>query len=103
MPRKVNPPASVSVPGMRLASVELKPIEDEQETALRLHKERLTFYFKDIRTYVFGFLFLTIVTFYCFWALFDKSTTPEDRRYVWAAISAVMGGIVGVVFGRSTK
>ncbi len=103
MPRKVDLPTSITVPGMRLGSVELIRIEDEQEKALRLHKERLTFYFKEIGTYVFGFLFLAVTAFYCFWALFDKSTTPEERRYVWAAISAVMGGIVGIVFGRSTK
>ncbi len=103
MPRKVNVPSSVTVSGMRLSSVELKPIEDPQEKSLRLKKELLSFYFKEIGTYLFGFAFLAVTTVYCFWAVFNKSMTPEERRYVWAATSAVMGGIVGVVFGRSTK
>ncbi|MHB1560302.1 MAG: hypothetical protein ACYC61_22860 [Isosphaeraceae bacterium] len=103
MPRQVSVPSSISVQGMRVSGIELKPNEDKDEKALRLHKERLTFYFKDIGTYVFGFIFLAAIAVYCFWVLLDKSTSAEERRYAWAAISAVMGGIVGVVFGRSTK
>jgi hypothetical protein len=103
MPRQ---PKDIVIPqqaGIDLEKLEFKRSEDEKEKALRLEKERLTFYFKELGTYVFGFLFLAVTAFYCFWALFDKSTSPEERRYVWAAVSAVMGGIVGIVFGRSTK
>jgi hypothetical protein len=101
--KDIEIPPSLSVPGMQVAGVEFKPREDEQEKALRLHKERITFYFKDIGTYTFGICFLAAVAIYCFWALFDKTTTAEERRYVWSAISAVLGGIVGIFFGRNTK
>lgn len=101
--RKSNPQSTFKIENMDLHKVEYQRTEDDEERALRLHKERLTFYFKDLGTYVFGFLFLAAIAVYCFWVLLDKSTSPEERRYAWAAISAVMGGIVGVVFGRSTK
>jgi hypothetical protein len=99
-------PKDIVIPqqaGLDLEKLEFKRTEDEQEKIQRLRKELLSFYFKEIGTYIFGFLFLAVTAFYCFWALFDKSTTPEERRYVWSAISAVMGGIVEIVFGRSTK
>jgi hypothetical protein len=83
--------------------VTFKRREDEQEKALSLEKERWTFFVKELGAYAFGFLFLAASGFYCFWALFDRSTTLEERRYVWTAISALMGGIVGTFFGRSTK
>ena len=82
------PGMQLSVPGMQLANLEFKAVEDEREKALRLHRERYSFWIKDIGTYAFGIAFLTAIACYCFWALFDKSTTPEERRYVWAAISA---------------
>jgi hypothetical protein len=104
-PKNVSVPVFPSVPDMEVSeySIGYRSIEDEQEKALRLHKERYSFWIKDIGTYAFGIAFLTAIVYYCFWALFDKSTTPEERRYVWAAISAVIGGIVGTFFGRSTK
>jgi hypothetical protein len=104
-PKNVSVPVFPSVPGMEVSeySVAYRPVEDEQERALRLHKERYIFWVRDIGTYAFGIFFLSMVALYCFWALFDRSTTPEERRYVWAAISAVMGGIVGTFFGRSMK
>lgn len=83
--------------------VTYKRREDRQEKDLRLHKEKLTFYFRDIPAYVFGFIFLGVSAFYCYWVLFTPSTSQEERRYAWSALSAVMGGIVGVVYGRSTK
>jgi hypothetical protein len=106
MPRKpkdIEVPPSLHVPGMRAVNLELKPVEDEQEKELRLHKERYNFWIKEVGTYAFGIAFLVAIACYCFWALFDRSTTLEERRYVWSAVSAVMGAIVGTFFGRSTK
>jgi len=50
--KKVDVSTSPLFEGMRLSNVELKPIEDEQERALRLHKEKYSFYFKDMATYM---------------------------------------------------
>jgi hypothetical protein len=89
--------------GIELEKLEFKRSEDEAEKVLRLHKEKLTFYFRVLLAYVFGFVFLAVVSFYCYWVLFTPSTTPEERRYAWSVLSAVMGAIVGIVYGRSTK
>ncbi len=90
-------------PGMDVNEINYRKTEDEQEKALRLHKEKLLFYFKELPAYVFGFAFLGVSAFYCYWVLFTPSTSPEERRYAWSALSAVLGGIVGIVYGRSTK
>lgn len=103
MPR---PPRKLEITqphGVDLDRLEFKRTEDEQEKALRLHKEKLLFYFKELPAYVFGFAFLGVSAFYCYWVLFTPSTSPEERRYAWSALSAVLGGIVGIVYGRSTK
>jgi hypothetical protein len=100
---KELPVPAFQLPGMKYAELRLTPVEDEHEQALRLHKERLSFWVKDIGTYVFAALVLLCIAILCFWKLTDKSTTPEELRYAWAAISAIMGGIVGTVFGKSTK
>jgi len=42
-----------SIKDLEVKSIELKPPEDEQEKTLRLHKERLSFYFKELGTLVF--------------------------------------------------
>ena len=105
-PKDLPVPVLPSAPaGMEVSEYNIgyRRAEDEQEKAQRLHKERVDFYLKDIGTYLLVLIFLSVITIYCFWALFDRSTTLEQRRYAWAAISAVMGGIVGTFFGRSTK
>jgi hypothetical protein len=42
-PKKVDVPKSIPLEGMQVSSVEFKPIEDQHEKALRLHKERVSF------------------------------------------------------------
>jgi hypothetical protein len=103
MPRTSKDIVITQPSGIELDKLEFRRSEDEAEKALRLHKEKLTFYFKDLFAYAFGFLFLAMASFYCYWVLFTPSTTAEERRYAWSALSAVMGGVVGIVYGRSTK
>ena len=103
MPRSSKDIVIPQPAGLDLDKLEFKRSEDEREKALRLHKEKLTFYFRDLLAYTFGFMFLGVASFYCYWVLFTPSTTPEERRYAWSALSGVMGAIVGIVYGRSTK
>jgi hypothetical protein len=45
-PKNLDFPATLSMPGMKLANVEFKLAEDKQEKAQRLHKELVGFLFQ---------------------------------------------------------
>jgi hypothetical protein len=47
-PKKSDISTATPIGGLDVKSVELKSPEDEQEKALRLHKERLNFYVKEM-------------------------------------------------------
>jgi hypothetical protein len=99
-PRKTNIDAPVSVSGMKIRSIEFEPIEDEQERVLRLHKERLGFYFKEIGSWLVGFAFVFAIGLYRFHVLLRVDSPPPDKERAWSALSAILGGIVGFLFGK---
>jgi hypothetical protein len=83
--------------------LQFKTREDNEEKVLRLHKERISFYVKDIGTYSFGFLFLLSIVTYCFWVLVSSASSADEKQRAWTAIWSVLGGVVGIFFGRVTK
>ena len=65
-PREADVPNAVpSLEGLQAEKVELKRPEDEQEKSLRLHKERLSFYVKEIVTPGFAVLIVVVAVFCC--------------------------------------
>ena len=108
MPRK---PRDVDVPsaapfaprGMQYVSAELRPIEDKQEKALRLHKERVTFYVKEIGTWLLGFFFLIAIGFFCFLVLMRNNSPSAEKDWARSGLTAILGGIVGFLFGKVVK
>ena len=103
-PKKVD--ISKAIPGLEslpLEKVEYKRLEDEQEKALRLEKERVSFYVKDVVIWIFGFVFLMAIGGYCLWVLTSSSSTPADKDWARSAVASITGGIIGFVFGKTTK
>ena len=103
-PKKVD--VSKAIPGLEslpLEKVEYKRPEDEQEKALRLHKERLGFYIKDVGIWIFGVVFLMAIGSYCLWVLTSNSAAPTEKDWVRSAITSILAGIVGYIFGKTTK
>jgi hypothetical protein len=102
-PRKADLPTSYSIPGMRVGNIQFERVEDEQEKVQRLHKERLGFYVKEIGTWLLGFFFVIAIGLFCFWVLLRMDTPPVERDWARSALSALLGGIVGFLFGKVAK
>ena len=83
--------------------LEFGTIEDKQEKALRLFKERLTFYVKDIGPWlVLEFLMLGI-GLTCFWVLVRVDSAPAEKDRAWSVLTTILCGIVGFLFGKAAK
>ncbi len=89
--------------GMEATKVETSRIEKEDERALRLHKERLSFYIKDLAVYVMGFALVIALVGYSFGILFQKTSSKEDRQFAMAILASAASAIFGIVFGKSLK
>src|SRR5262245_37451622 len=101
-PRKAEI-APLSVPGMELKALEYKPVEDDQERSQRLRKEMLNFFVKDLLIWIIGCLFIILTGLYCFWVLIRTNSPPADKERAWSAFMAILGGIVGLLFGKAAK
>jgi hypothetical protein len=100
-PRKTD--VSKAIDSLEVRNIELKPPEDEQEKALRLHKEKVSFYIKDLGAWIFGFLFLLMLSGYCFWVLFGGSSTPADKEFAKSSIAPIATALLGFMLGKATK
>ncbi len=63
--KKADVSKSLPVGDLEVKSIEFKLPEDEQEKALRLHKERISFYIKDVVIWIFGVVCLVVTGSYC--------------------------------------
>jgi hypothetical protein len=102
-PRKTNIPTSLTVNRIELITLEFQPIEDDQDRALRLHKELISFYVKDVGTLLLGFFFVIIIGICCFSILIREEPAPTDKSRAWSALSVILGGTVGFLLGKLTK
>ena len=48
-------------------------------------------------------VFIVVMSAYCFWVLVSGHSTPDDKARAWPALLAILGGVVGVVFGKATS
>src|SRR4051812_9892028 len=97
---------SQAIPGlgdMTLDKAEYKRPEDEQDKKLRLHKERVSFYVKDVGAWIFGFLFLATLSYYCFWVLFGSSSVPADKEFAKSIVAPILTALLGFMVGKALK
>jgi hypothetical protein len=102
-PKKVDVSTVPSIKDLEVKSIELKPPEDEQEKSLRLHKERISFYIKDVVIWIFGVVCLVVIGGYCLWVLTSSSSAPAEKDWARSAVTSILAGIIGYVFGKTTK
>jgi hypothetical protein len=46
-------------------------------------------------------VFVVAMGIYCFIVLNQSSSTPEEKQRAWTALSAILAGVGGVLFGKS--
>jgi hypothetical protein len=102
-PKKVDVPKSIPLEGMQVSSVEFKPIEDQHEKALRLHKERVSFYVKEIATLIFAVVLVIVVVSYSFMIFASPQASASEKEWARSALMLALGGAVGFAFGKTTK
>jgi hypothetical protein len=99
-PKDVDVSASLPVPGMKPTRLEYQAIEDEQEKALRLHKERYAFYAKELSVWILAPLFIVIAWSIWLWILMTGGFSSTEKDRAWTAFMAITSGAVGVYFGK---
>ena len=102
-PKKADVSKTLPVGDLEVKSIELKPPEDEQEKALRLHKERLNFYFKDLGTLGFSALLVCVAVICCLVFLFNPQASAAEKEWSRSILLSVLTGAIGFAFGKNTK
>jgi hypothetical protein len=103
--KAVEPPQSLTVPaGTQIEGQwTFKPAEAPADRQHRLRKEAWSFWVKEASTYIVALLILLVTAVYCFSVLLKPGATLEERRWVMSVVTSLIVGIVGYVFGKSTK
>jgi hypothetical protein len=85
------------------AEVHFRTPEDPDEKALRIHKDKISFYFKEVIPYTLGAVFLCIIAAYCTLDMFQPSWPKDDRAWAQTTFTSITTGIIGLIFGKSLK
>ncbi|SRR5579883_1186891 len=84
--------APLVVPGMKAKKLEYEAIEDEQEKSLRLHKERYSFYAKELAVWILAPLFIVVAWSICLWILMSGGFSSAEKDRAWTAFMAITSG-----------
>ncbi len=84
------------------ADFQLKTPEDPKEKDLRLHKERLSFYFKDLGPYGLAAFFAVVLTAYSLVVFHSARSTASDKDHAWSIVMVIVGWAGGLIFGKAT-
>jgi len=97
---------SNALPGLQelqLKTIEYQRPEDEQDKALRLHKERLSFYFKDLGALGFSALLVIVAMICCLVFLFNPKASVAEKGLAGSLFTSIVTGAIGFAFGKSMK
>jgi hypothetical protein len=89
--------------GTRIKRLEIEGPEEPEDKRLRRRKDFLAFLVKDLLAYIVAFGFISAIGTYCFVVLLKHGAASEEAQKVWPIVSAILSGIMGMVFGRATK
>jgi hypothetical protein len=102
-PKKADVFKTLPMEGLEVEKVEYKRPEDEQEKALRLHKERVSFYIKEVGTPGFAAALVVVAVICCLWFLFSPQSSATEREWARTVLMSVLTGAIGFAFGKTTK
>lgn len=86
-------------------NLELKG-EDPEERAARLRREEADARLarrKDLGLFLAGILFGLGIAATSLWVILDRSYSAESRTQAWSVISIIIGGVIGYLYGRSSR
>ena len=86
-----------------IESIVLKATEDADERALRLLKERWSFFTKELTIYYASFLFVFLVGGYCCFVIIRHGPVAAESRAVFPLLTTLFGGVLGVLVGKGAK
>lgn len=98
-PKQLNVLGTQLAAGMKVKKAELEAHEDEQEKGLRLHKERLTFYFKELVPFTATIVIIMAAAIISL-VVIMKGSSPEEKEWAKSVLTAILGGAVGMLFGK---
>jgi len=101
--KKADVSKSFPIGDMEVKSIEFKLPEDEQDKALRIEKERVGFYFKELGTLVFAAILVIVVVICCLVFLFNSQSAPAEKDWARSVLMLVLTGAIGFAFGKATK
>jgi hypothetical protein len=102
VPKKVDIPAE-AFDGMKVSKFEMEQVESEDEKALRLLKERLSFYWKGLGALGFAAMLVLATAVFCFVVLWNTQPNAPERQWAQTVLSAIVTGSVGYAFGKNSK
>ncbi len=89
--------------GTAFESIVVKAIEDPEEKAARLARERWSFYVKELAAHLISFLILIVIGVYCCFVVARYGVNSAEARTVFPLITTLFGGVVGVIVGKAAK
>jgi hypothetical protein len=103
-PKKADVNKALSgMENMTLEKAEFKRPEDEQEKALRLQKERWSFFVKEMGTLGFAAILVAVAVACCLVFLFNPQSSAVEKEWARSVLMSVLTGAVGFAFGKATK
>jgi hypothetical protein len=102
-PKQVNVPASsfpMAVTGMKPTKLEYQALEDEQEKTLRLHKDRWTFYVKELLPWAMATIFLGAAWVFSLWIFTRADSSPAEKDWARTIFTAITSAAAGILFGK---
>lgn len=99
-PRQASVPASSPVAGMKATKLEYQAVEDDQEKALRVHKERITFYLKEVLPWGLAMIFIGGAWAYSLWMILKNGAPSAETDRAWTIFTSITSAAAGILFGK---
>ncbi len=99
-PKEVSVLASSPVAGMKATKLEYQAVEDEQEKALRLHKERINFYLKEVLPWGLAMIFISGAWAYSLWMILKNEASSAEKDRAWTIFTSITSAAAGILFGK---
>lgn len=89
--------------GSKVDDFHFKTPEDVDDKAARLIRESWSFLVERLAVYVFGYMFLTVISAYCSYVIASHGAVSPEGKAVLPLLTTLFGGVLGVIVGKAAK